>query len=78
MQIVRAGEYRQWLERAGLEILALSASGCLSIGWADLLHSYRQDETRWQELLRMELEASAESESLNLGTHLISVARKPV
>ncbi len=76
MHLFRAGEYRQWLEKAGVEILAMSASGCLSIRWADLLKNYRQDEARWQELLRIELEASAESESLNLGTHLISVARK--
>jgi SAM-dependent methyltransferase len=76
MHLFRAGEYREWLERAGVEILAMSASGCLSIGWTELLTSYRQDETRWQELLRIELEASAERESLNLGTHLISVARK--
>jgi SAM-dependent methyltransferase len=76
MHLFRAGEYRQWLEKAGVEILAMSASGCLSIRWADLLKNYRQDEARWHELLRIELEASAESESLNLGTHLISVARK--
>jgi SAM-dependent methyltransferase len=76
MHLFRAGEYRQWLEKAGVKILAMSASGCLSIRWADLLKNYRQDEARWQELLRIELEASAESESLNLGTHLISVARK--
>ena len=78
MHLFRAGDYCRWLERTGLDILALSASGCLCLGWADLLHSYRQDEARWQELLRMELEASAESESLNLGTHLISVAQKSV
>ena len=76
MHLFRAGEYRQWLEKAGGEILAMSASGCLSIRWADLLKNYRQDNARWQELLRIELEASAESESLNLGTHLISVTRK--
>ena len=76
MHLFRAGEYRQWLEKAGGEILAMSASGCLSIGWADLLKNYRQDNARWQELLRIELEASAERESLNLGTHLISVTRK--
>jgi len=76
MHLFRAGEYRLWLQKAGVEILALSASGCLSIGWAELLKTYRQDEARWQEVLRMELEASAEEESLNLGTHLISVARK--
>ncbi len=63
MHLFRAREYRQWLENAGVEILAMSASGCLSIGWAELLSSYRKDEEKWQELLRIELEASAESES---------------
>jgi hypothetical protein len=31
---------------------------------------------KWGELLRMELEACAEEGSLNMGTHLIGVARK--
>lgn len=78
MHLFRAGEYRLWLQKSGIEILALSASGCLSIRWEELLKTIRQDEARWQELLRMELEASAEEESLSLGTHLISVARKAV
>jgi len=78
MHLFRAGEYCKWLKQAGVEILAMSASGCLSIGWADLIKSFREDESRWQELLRIELEASAEWESLNLGTHLISVVRKRI
>jgi ubiquinone/menaquinone biosynthesis C-methylase UbiE len=76
MHLFRAGEFRTWLEQAGVEILAMSAAGCLSIRWMELLRSFREDELKWQELLRMELEASAEAESLNLGTHLISVVRK--
>jgi ubiquinone/menaquinone biosynthesis C-methylase UbiE len=77
MHLFRAGEYRLWLEQAGFEILAMSASGCLCIGWTELLKTFREDESRWRELLRMELEASAEPGALELGTHLICVALKP-
>jgi SAM-dependent methyltransferase len=77
MHLFRAGEAREWLTLAGAEILAMSASGCVSIGWTDLLRTIREDAPRWQELLRMELEASAEPGALDLGTHLIFVARKP-
>ena len=33
-------------------------------------------KARWQELLRIEVEASAEAASWNMGTHLIAVAQK--
>lgn len=75
MHLFRAGELKRWLLDSGLEILALSASGCLSTGRMEMLLQVRADATRWQELLRMELEASAEDESLNLGTHIIGVVR---
>ena len=54
----------------------MSASNCLSIGWEERLAEIRQDDEKWQELLRMELEACSEEGSLNLGTHLIAVAQK--
>jgi SAM-dependent methyltransferase len=76
MHMFRAGELREWLARAGLTIVALSASNCLSIGWEDKLREIRHDEEKWEELLRMELKACAEEESLNMGTHIIAVARK--
>ena len=76
MHMFRAGEIREWLTRAGLAIVALSASNCLSIGWEDVLQEIRYDEEKWEELLRMELEACAEEGSLNMGTHMIAVARK--
>jgi len=41
-----------------------------------LLAEIRADEGKWQELLRMELEACAEPGCLDMGTHLIGVARK--
>lgn len=78
MHLFRAREAREWLTLARTEILALSASGCLCIGWTELLKTFRQDAARWGELLRMELEASAEPGALELGTHLICAARKPL
>lgn len=73
----RAGELRRWLTGVGLEILSMSASGCLSLCWNKGLEEVRQDAATWGELLRMELEVSSEAESLNMGTHLIAVAQKP-
>ena len=72
----RAGEFRDFLTQTGMSVLALSASNCLSLGWEELLAEIRADEAKWQELLRMELEACAEPGCLDMGTHLIGVARK--
>lgn len=77
MHLFRSAELSAWLLAAGLEILNLSASGCLSVARDALLEKVRSDPEKWNELLRMELEASAEPGSLDLGTHLIAVARRP-
>ena len=74
MHMFRAAELRDWLESSGLVILAMSASGCLAGGWIEQLGSVRQNPVQWQELLRMELEASAASGALDMGTHIIAVA----
>ena len=76
MHLFRANELRTWLEQAGLKIIALSASGCLGINWENLLKEIRNDEEKWNELLRMELEASATPGCLDMGTHLIAVTQK--
>ncbi|MEA3334709.1 MAG: hypothetical protein U9R25_02295 [Chloroflexota bacterium] len=75
MHLYRSGELRDWLLQAGLSLLALSASNCLSLGWESLLEEIRADEEKWTELLRTELEACAEEGTLDMGTHLIAVAR---
>lgn len=72
----RAQELRQWLEGAGLEIVALSASDCLSTAWGDRLGEVRKDAQKWNELLRMEVEACAEAGSLDMGMHTIAVVRE--
>ena len=77
MHMFRANELRRWLEQKKLTLLELSASGCLSLTWGESLRNIRKDEDKWNELLRMELEACADEGCLNMGTHLIAVARKP-
>jgi 2-polyprenyl-3-methyl-5-hydroxy-6-metoxy-1,4-benzoquinol methylase len=77
MHLFRSAELRQWLSKHELTILNLAASNSLSTGWEELLTTIRNDEARWNELLRMELEACAEPGALDLGTHLIAVAQKP-
>jgi 2-polyprenyl-3-methyl-5-hydroxy-6-metoxy-1,4-benzoquinol methylase len=76
MHLFRAAELRVWLNQANLTIVALSASNCLSSCWDDCLKEIRSDDARWNELLRMELEACAEPGSLDMGTHIIGVAKK--
>lgn len=77
MHLFRASEARSWLEAAGLEVRAMSASGVLANAWGgNALNTIRQDAGKWAELLRMELEASAEPGCLDMGTHLIFTAQK--
>ncbi len=76
MHMFRAEELREWLTQANLTILAMSASNCVSIGWEEMLGEIKSDGERWDELLRMELEACGEAGCLNMGTHMIAVVRK--
>ncbi len=76
MHLFRADELRQWLEQAGLRVLELSASNCLSLLWEQKLEQIKLDREKWHELLRMEIKACAEEGCLNMGTHIIAVVRK--
>jgi ubiquinone/menaquinone biosynthesis C-methylase UbiE len=76
MHMFRSKELHQWLCSSGLQINTLSASGVISTVWNDALKEIRQDPDKWNELLRMELEASAEPGALDMGTHLIAVTTK--
>src|SRR5215813_12303043 len=51
----RAGELRGWLERAGLQLLAMSASDCLSSCRVGDASQIRSDPEKWNELLHMEV-----------------------
>jgi len=72
----RSGELRDLAGQAGLRILALSASGCLSVNWDEYLSGIDEASEQWQELLRMEIEACQEEGCLDAGTHIILVGEK--
>lgn len=76
MHLFRVEETRAWVDRSGLHPLAFSASGVLALAWGDHLDPIRQDPARWNELLRMELDACADPACLGMGTHLIFAAEK--
>jgi SAM-dependent methyltransferase len=76
MHLFRVDELRTWLEKFLLELVDLSASNCLSLAWNEVLKEIKNDREKWDELLRMELEACADPGCLNMGTHLIAVAKK--
>lgn len=76
MHFFRASELLSWLEKAGLTVIDRSASNCLSLTWNESLKQIRGDADKWNELLRMELESCADEGCLNMGTHMIAVARK--
>jgi ubiquinone/menaquinone biosynthesis C-methylase UbiE len=73
--LFRAAELKQLFGEAGLEILAMSASNCLSTRWDDQLQD-DLDQEAWDELVRVEIEASREQGCLDMGTHLIAIGRK--
>jgi SAM-dependent methyltransferase len=72
----RADELRRFLEEAGVEILEMSASNCLSAAWGDRLEEVRNDTAKWKHLLEMEVEACREPGCLDMSTHLIAVIKK--
>jgi len=76
MHLFRSDELRMWLEKFPLKLVDLSASNCLSLAWNEELKEIKNDREKWDELLRMELEACADPGCLNMGTHLIAVAKK--
>ena len=78
LHMFRAKELRQLLEDGGLKVLLMTASDCLCGPSDSHLEEARQDPARWQELLMMELEACREPGCLDMGTHLIAVAKREV
>jgi SAM-dependent methyltransferase len=74
--LFRAQKLIDFLQRNQTKMLAISASNSLSAAWGERLVEIRQDAAKWQELLRMELEASQESGCLDMGTHIIAVIEK--
>ena len=74
MHLFRVDELKTWLEKFPLKVVDLSASNCLSLAWNETLKEIKNDREKWEELLRMELEACSDPGCLNMGTHIIAVA----
>jgi SAM-dependent methyltransferase len=72
----RSGELRRLFRDAGLDVLGISASNCVSSAWDEVLTEARADPDTWQEVLRMELEACKEEGCLDMGAHMIIVGGK--
>ena len=73
----RASEFKAFIEKAGASVMVMSASDCLSATWKDMLDTWRDDERTWKHLLELEIEACREPGSLDMGSHIIAVAKKP-
>jgi len=72
----RAQEFREFISSAGTEIVAMSASNCLTSTWRELMSTWRSDERLWRHLIELEIEASREPGCLDLGAHIIAIGRK--
>jgi ubiquinone/menaquinone biosynthesis C-methylase UbiE len=72
----RAAEFRSFVEGAGTKVELMSASDCLSATWHELLSTWREDKRTWQHLLELEIEACREPGALDLGSHVLAIARK--
>ncbi len=72
----RATEFRDFVAGAGCEVLMLSASNCLTSTWEQVLPTWHSDERAWNHLLELEIEASREPGCLDMGAHILAVARK--
>lgn len=74
--LFRGNEFREFLESHRVSILDLSASNAVSAVWGDKVREVRADSARWNELLRMELEACRQPGCLEMGTHMLAVIEK--
>jgi ubiquinone/menaquinone biosynthesis C-methylase UbiE len=75
LHFYRSHELQALLERQGGEVVALSASNFLAVGYDALLTEIVEDDALWEALLRWELEFCQKPGSVDGGTHLIAVAR---
>jgi len=73
----RASEFKELIEKAGAKVELMSASDSLSNTWRDLLPMWRTEPRIWEHLIELEIEACREPGSLDLGSHVIAIARKP-
>lgn len=77
-EMFRAKDLRERVRSLGLEVVMISASNALSVGWGDFLHKARQDPDRWRQLIRLELKTCREEAYLDMGMRIILLGRKPL
>ena len=77
MHMFSATELQNWLAKAGLELLAVSASNSLSTTWDEVLLEVMEDDEKWAFLQKLEIDACAQQGLLDGGTHILAVAQKP-
>jgi 2-polyprenyl-3-methyl-5-hydroxy-6-metoxy-1,4-benzoquinol methylase len=77
LKMYRAKELRKLLESQNCEVVAMSASNCLSLNRNEFLEQIVNTDS-WQDFLNWELDFCREEGCLNGGTHIISVVRKSV
>jgi 2-polyprenyl-3-methyl-5-hydroxy-6-metoxy-1,4-benzoquinol methylase len=65
------------LERHGFDIAAMAASNALSTHLEPLLLELQQQQDRWQALLDLEIQATAQAGYVDGGTHLLAAAHAP-
>jgi ubiquinone/menaquinone biosynthesis C-methylase UbiE len=76
LKMYRGSELRQLLQSCGCEIIAMSASNCLSNNRNQFLEQNLVTTDSWSDFLQWELNFSAEDGCLDSGTHIIAVVRK--
>ena len=75
LKMYRAKELRELLQSHNCEVVAMSASNCLSLNRNEFLESMVNTDS-WSDFLNWELDFCAEEGCLDGGTHLISVVKK--
>jgi len=71
-----AAEFKSFIEDAGARVQELSASDCLTSTWKDLLSVWREDDRLWKHVIELEIQACREPGCLDMGAHILAVARK--
>lgn len=69
-------EIRADVKEVGFELLAISASNCLSASRAKDLEEIIQDEEKWKFFLDLEVRACQSAGMVESGTHIIFVVKK--
>ncbi len=71
-----AEELKNDLQQVGFELIALSASNCLSVSRQKEVEDIKNSREKWEYFLDLELRACQSAGMVESGTHLIAIVRK--